>query len=1185
MTPDVNIPDELLEAQRNNNLVIFAGAGVSAGSPSNLPLFDGLASQIGDQAGRPATKQDLRNPDRFLGNLAEATDVHQLAFNIIGADDSFPNSLHRSILRVATAGGNDLRLVTTNYDLHFSSAAQGEQIVSYQYEAPALPMGDDFSGIVHLHGSLRQEPRRLILTDENFGHAYLTDAWATQFLNRMFRKYTVLFIGYSHSDSVMDYLARGLSSDSKQRFAFAPDNDLDKWRRLQISPISYHYAKRGKWKHLSLNNGVEKWAKLTNMGLLEHRQLISELVSAPPPEDPVDIDYLKDALTSDAKTVFFAEFARGELWLSWAENQSAFQMLFNKSRPESSRILARWFVEHFILVECNTQIALKTVQVLGGEIGQVLWQEIASRLRPRVNLSTKLFQQWVTLLIATVPNHPSEALDYLLVECKWPDDQTTALLLLEHFLLPQMNLGPTFSIAGGAQDSQIPLVRPQLRVLGDDYWLLETWNLNLKNQLERISVEIAGMAAQSLWRAFEMQKSFSAANRDWDPSSFSRSAIEPHEQDNYPHSLDAVIDMTRDSILYLFDHKLEIASGYVAAWSDADSPLLRRIAVHAWSHRSDKSSDEKIAWLLQNGRLLDHSCKHEIFQLIKLHLPNSRLEIREALVAKIVDETPSSEHRDYSVFNFMVWITAVDPQLEIASTQLARIRLENPDFGPREHPDLDHWMSTGMTPSPSLVPTEDLHERIEHDAQLLLIEIFSMTEENWPGVPPIRDAMQQLSSVVTQWPGDGITLLSTGIDLNTNQELDLWCAVIAGWGNAKPNEEQWSSILKMLESRPAGNEVARTICTLLEFGSRKSEFELPFSLIPIARNLAKLIWIDLPNSEDYESFSFGWYGYAINSSAGALAQFWVHSISSEWRGAGDSWAGANEDTKSELTAMLIDPGSRGAAARAIFGSQLLFLFSADEQWCLQNLLPIFEWTANVSPLCIQAWDGYLQVGRWNERLLQAGLLELLRNSSDSIESRLPFLVDKFCQHMAAIALYSEINPLSSHWLAKFIAGSTPKVRESWAHWINQILSSNTMELGEARWNEWIHTYWNQRLRGIPARLSIAEASTMAAWTPNFGEGFPDAVKLVEETQAPLEHRELLVHKLVDSEALTQFPLESIGLLSHLLANTNGSDQYEFRLKECVEILSQHSDYASLRPLIEAAIRAGYLDAASWIDGS
>ena len=43
ITQAVNLPDALLDAQRDGKLVVFAGAGVSMGAPANFPNFDGLA--------------------------------------------------------------------------------------------------------------------------------------------------------------------------------------------------------------------------------------------------------------------------------------------------------------------------------------------------------------------------------------------------------------------------------------------------------------------------------------------------------------------------------------------------------------------------------------------------------------------------------------------------------------------------------------------------------------------------------------------------------------------------------------------------------------------------------------------------------------------------------------------------------------------------------------------------------------------------------------------------------------------------------------------------------------------------------------------------------------------------------------------------------------------------------------
>ncbi|MGH8603970.1 MAG: hypothetical protein ACREXR_14740 [Gammaproteobacteria bacterium] len=47
----VDIPEALLAAQRSGCMVVFAGAGVSRGAPSNYPDFPGLAERIAEGTG------------------------------------------------------------------------------------------------------------------------------------------------------------------------------------------------------------------------------------------------------------------------------------------------------------------------------------------------------------------------------------------------------------------------------------------------------------------------------------------------------------------------------------------------------------------------------------------------------------------------------------------------------------------------------------------------------------------------------------------------------------------------------------------------------------------------------------------------------------------------------------------------------------------------------------------------------------------------------------------------------------------------------------------------------------------------------------------------------------------------------------------------------------------------------
>lgn len=240
ITEHVDLPEEVLDAQGSGHLVVFAGAGVSVPAPSNLPLFPELADQVADRFSRPHREKE-EPVDRFLGRLTEEDlPVHKVVREIIARESSKLNPLHRNLVRLF-AQANDLRIVTTNFDTHFTTTSTelyGQNVD--HYFGPAVPLGNDFSGIVYLHSSVTRPHRELVLTDSDFGRAYLTEGWATRFLVALFQTYTVLFVGYSHQDVVMEYLARGLPPDSPRlRFALdAVGNELE-WERRRIVPITF----------------------------------------------------------------------------------------------------------------------------------------------------------------------------------------------------------------------------------------------------------------------------------------------------------------------------------------------------------------------------------------------------------------------------------------------------------------------------------------------------------------------------------------------------------------------------------------------------------------------------------------------------------------------------------------------------------------------------------------------------------------------------------------------------------------------------------------------------------------------------------------------------------------------------------------------------------------------------------
>jgi hypothetical protein len=304
---DVEIPRELVNAHEGGKLVLFVGAGASIGHPSNLPTFGGLTEIIRDESQLKDAIGDLKNQplEEVMSDIEDKydVDVHLRAAAHIGKVSSFPNALHQAIADLARCG--DIRIVTTNYDTHLSTAL-GSDFTTYV--SPALPVGNDFTGLVYLHGCITQDPRNLVVTAADFGRAYLTEAWAARFLERIFATCTTLFIGYSHNDVIMKYLARGLGPQTARRYACTHKPASPMWGQLKIIPIGYSPAN----DHQALTLAIRCWATRTSSGPLDHRQQVQSIMQSRQPADlsPEESSYLHSVVYDGNTVQFFCERAQ-----------------------------------------------------------------------------------------------------------------------------------------------------------------------------------------------------------------------------------------------------------------------------------------------------------------------------------------------------------------------------------------------------------------------------------------------------------------------------------------------------------------------------------------------------------------------------------------------------------------------------------------------------------------------------------------------------------------------------------------------------------------------------------------------------------------------------------------------------------------------------------------------------------
>ena len=295
------LPDDVSIALDKGELVIFVGAGVSKPPPSSLPLFDGLVLEIGKQFGIDVSIKEVQGKeDRILGEWHDAKhDVHRAAIKILSNEESKPTQLHRELLRVFKES-KKIRIVTTNFDKHLSEVAhevfQDDEID--EYYAPALPLGDDFEGLVYLHGSVISKPEKMVLTNEDFGKAYFSKGWAREFLLSMFSKYTVLFVGYSHRDVLVNYLAHGLKhAGVKPRWLLISSDsskeDRKNWQHLGISTEEYLVDNdHPENLHNSLTEFFREWTAFGNESIMDRANRLKLTTKNKFPEDDATVEFI-----------------------------------------------------------------------------------------------------------------------------------------------------------------------------------------------------------------------------------------------------------------------------------------------------------------------------------------------------------------------------------------------------------------------------------------------------------------------------------------------------------------------------------------------------------------------------------------------------------------------------------------------------------------------------------------------------------------------------------------------------------------------------------------------------------------------------------------------------------------------------------------------------------------------------
>ena len=1006
--------------------------------------------------------------DRFLGRLQNAgVDVHVRAEEALSCEDREATELHHNLLRIYSDAAQ-VRIVTTNFDPLFEQASEAVFDDKPEvFRAPALPLGHQFSGIVHVHGAVSR-PNEMVLTDLDFARAYLTEGWARRFLVELFRNFAVLFVGYRHDDTILSYLARALpGGEDGRRLALIGEskNDTDRWRLLGIEPISYPQSIED--DHTALYRGIRGLVSLVQYSFTDWQRKINEIAKKPPPLDEETADLIEDALGDAKRIQFFIEAASDPKWIDWLDKRGHLNTLFDDGTlSERDEILAWWLTNHFTYEHADKLFLL--IGKHNMRLNPRLWERLGWKFgEDEANsLDEKTLSRWVSLILATIPGHmrPSEILLRLGTHCIERGMLDSLLQIFDAMAGNRLLLKKGFVWPDDNADDANASIDVELPLIGDFMDLHELWKKGLKPNLPQIAEPLLELAIRHLEEQYLTQKAWHKASRKSELTSYGRSAIEPHEQDSYPEPIDVVIDSARDCLEWLIRNQVDVVAQRCICLAASDVPLLRRLAVHGLSERGDLTADDKVDWLLKHINLHDLRVHHEIFRAVRLAYPGTSPERREALIKAVWafrwpnEEDPKRERSTaYQYFNWFHWLHESDHSCVCTKQALDEVLSAYPDFKPSPHPDFTSWIGPIQNIGPQSPWT--VEELLAKPAADWFDDLFSCqsTELNEFDLMGLKSNIGEAARRNFDW---GLNLADAFAE-NGKWDVHFWSDLIRTWSEMELDEDMYRKVLYWIdktELHPQYNrEIAKALYALVEDGGNS----YTLNLLPQANKVAADLWCRLERNEPMTEKD-DWQGTAIYHPAGILVLFWLSGFSL-WRKGQDSGSIAlSDEYRIILSDVLQDQHLPGRLGRTILASRIDIFLAVDEAWARETLLPLFALDSDDFQA---AWNGFLSWGNLNPTVADA-MADLFLKAVERIDSDLSSQRDQFIKYYISMLAYFAKDPIDK-WIPAFFRYGSQEDKHCFASEVGYRLWDMDEVTQREWWRRWLRQYWANRLQSVP----------------------------------------------------------------------------------------------------------------------
>lgn len=216
---EIELPEEVKQAEQNDSLVLFVGAGIS--KLLDIPLWKEFAGNVLEDLRKKGCVDysdieqltESLNPKQILSIAMSISNSQKIKLDI---KDYFEKKEIESGNIYETINSIKCVYVTTNYDGFLEpknlskieetrTTEKAERI--YLRKHITANLVDKPGTVIHLHG-YKDDPDKMVVTTKNYLEHYDQEN-IQDFLKQLFRKKTVVFLGYSLEETeILEHIFR-----------------------------------------------------------------------------------------------------------------------------------------------------------------------------------------------------------------------------------------------------------------------------------------------------------------------------------------------------------------------------------------------------------------------------------------------------------------------------------------------------------------------------------------------------------------------------------------------------------------------------------------------------------------------------------------------------------------------------------------------------------------------------------------------------------------------------------------------------------------------------------------------------------------------------------------------------------------------------------------------------------------